>query len=185
MKNYLILFLLLFGVLSCKTKEEKLGDAYKKSVAWMWNQQGADGGWHSETHAVLRDGKALTPYILYYLLQVPSTIYPHDKESIRLALRFIQKDMEHSMKLEKDSLVEFNYPNYSAAYALRVLYYTQTDTALQKIIAQHLLHQQFFESRNVQADQLAYGGWGYGEPDLEPVNLAMWIFHTHDASWKL
>jgi hypothetical protein len=30
------------------------------------------------------------------------------------------------------------------------------------------LEQQFLENRNIYPEQLAYGGWGYGEPDLKP-----------------
>jgi hypothetical protein len=70
------------------------------------------------------------------------------------------------MTMSKDSLPELNYPNYSAAYALRVLCLTHQDTALQRIIADHLLNEQFVEHRGITPDNLAYGGWGYGEPGL-------------------
>ena len=168
MKCYLLISLFTCCCLSCKTREERFEEAYRNSVQWLWNQQSADGAWHSETHAVLRDGRALTPYILYYLLQVPNTVYPHDKESINKAVEFIQKDMQRSITMGKDSVTEFNYPNYSASYALRVLHLTKTDTVLQKIIADYLLDQQFLENRSIRPGQLAYGGWGYGEPDLQP-----------------
>jgi hypothetical protein len=137
-------------------------------VQWLWNQQSADGAWHSETHAVLRDGSALTPYILYYLLQVSNTIYPHDKESIRSAIEFIRKDIRHAIRDTIDAKAILNYPNYSAAYALRVLHLTQTDTSLQRLIAEHLLKQQFLEHRGFNQYDIAFGGWGYGEQDLEP-----------------
>ncbi|HZV43219.1 MAG TPA: hypothetical protein VFF90_02010, partial [Saprospiraceae bacterium] len=68
----------------------------------------------------------------------------------------------------KDSVTEFNYPNYSASYALRVLHLTKTDTVLQKIIADYLLDQQFLEHRGTMPENMAYGGWGYGETNLKP-----------------
>ena len=70
------------------------------------------------------------------------------------------------MTMSKDSQPDLNYPNYSAAYALRVLCLTHQDTALQRIIADHLINEQFVEHRGITPDNLAYGGWGYGEPGL-------------------
>jgi len=162
-----ILFLIILITAGCK-KENDLDSYYKKSVAWLWDQQSDDGGWHSKTHAVLKDGKALTPYILYYLLQVPVDIYPTREEKLRQGIEFVRHDLFASMMMNKDSTQEFNYPNYSAAYALRLLHATNTDTLLQRRLANYLLSQQFIESRGIRPDQLAYGGWGYGEPDLKP-----------------
>ncbi|HEY3385076.1 MAG TPA: hypothetical protein VGK46_01125, partial [Saprospiraceae bacterium] len=58
-------------VIGCQSPEERLELTMQKSIAWMWAHQSEDGGWHSETHAVLKDGNALTPYILYHLLLIP------------------------------------------------------------------------------------------------------------------
>jgi len=132
----------------------------------MWSQQSADGGWHSKTHAVLKDGKALTPYILYYLLLIPEDTYERPAGAAERGIQFIQKEISRSMAVNNDSVVSLNYPNYSAAYALRVLCLVQQDTALQAIIANHLLKQQYVEHRGITPDNVAYGGWGYGEPDL-------------------
>ena len=131
----------------------------------MWEQQSADGGWHSQTHAVLRDGKVLTPYILFYLLQLPKEEFNSQQESIDKAVEFIVSNM--SAAINEDSTTLIDYPNYSAAYALRVLHKLDRDTALQHIIANYLLEQQFLEHRGFNADSLAYGAWGYGEPDLK------------------
>jgi hypothetical protein len=165
--SYASLLILMIAFTNGCNMDQKLDTAYKRSVAWLWEQQSSDGGWHSKTHAVLRDGRALTPYILYYLLQVPVDIYPRKAERLRKGIEFIRKDMMASMIMNQDSILEFNYPNYSAAYALRLLHETNTDTLLQKRIAHYLLQQQFLESRGIKPEQLAYGGWGYGEPDLK------------------
>jgi len=169
MKNLQLFTIVLFiaSVNPGCDQPSKFNSSYKKSVAWLWDQQDEDGGWHSSTHSVLRDGMALTPYILYYLLQVPDDVYPKKKESIDKGIAFIQHSIKESIVKEKEIITEFNYPNYSAAYALRALYFTQTDSVLQQMIAAHLLDQQFMEHRNIHPDQLAYGGWGYGEPDLK------------------
>jgi len=132
----------------------------------MWAQQSQDGGWHSETHAVLKDGKALTPYILYHLLLIPEDKFNRPEGAVERGVEFIQREIRASMTMSEDSLPLLNYPNYSAAYALRVLCYLQKDTTLQRIIADHLMREQFIEHRGITPDNLAYGGWGYGEPDL-------------------
>ena len=66
---YPLLLLVILISASCQKKERTLEDTFKKSVEWMWAQQSEDGGWHSKTHAVLRDGTVLTPYILFQLTQ--------------------------------------------------------------------------------------------------------------------
>jgi len=138
----------------------------QKSIAWLWAQQSPDGGWHSQTHAVLKDGKALTPYILYHLLQIPEDKFIRPEGGVQRGVEFIQREIRSSMTMGEDSLPRLNYPNYSAAYALKVLCFLQQDTTLQNLLVGHLLREQFIEQRGITPDNLAYGGWGYGEPGL-------------------
>lgn len=127
-------------------------------------QQSADGGWHSMTHKVLEDGKVLTPYILFQLMQLPAQTVSKYNAQTEKAINFIINSMKSSLNADSTALIE--YPNYSAAYALRVLHKLNRDTSLQHMIAKYLLDQQFTEHRGFSPDSLAYGGWGYGEPDL-------------------
>lgn len=137
----------------------------QKSVQWIWMQQSADGGWHSKTHKVLEDGKVLTPYILFQLAQLDNGTFADHKEQSEKAITFIITSVKSSLNADSTTLIE--YPNYSAAYDLRVLHKLNRDTSLQHIIANYLLDQQFIEHRGFTKDSLAYGGWGYGEPDLK------------------
>ena len=41
----------------------------ERAVAWLWEKQGEDGGWHSETYGLLRSGQSLTPFVLDALLE--------------------------------------------------------------------------------------------------------------------
>ena len=145
--QYHILLFLLF--VSC-TRSVSVDEALSKSVRWMWEQQSEDGGWHSQTHAVLRDGRVLTPYILYHLLQVPDEIFQIEQHNVDKALAFISKEMMLALDSNKMSLSD--YPNYSAAYALRVLHKLNRDTITQRIIAEYLLEQQFVELGFVEFD---------------------------------
>ncbi len=162
-KIYLYLFLLFFSI-GCQKKELTLEESMQKSITWIWAQQSADGGWHSQTHTVLHDGKVLTPYILFQLSQEKESFQKHAIQIDR-ALDFIIDSMKTSMNADSTALIE--YPNYSAAYALRVLHKLNRDTSLQHMIVRYLLDQQFTEHRGFTPDSLAYGGWGYGEPDLK------------------
>lgn len=164
--HLLIYLLLVTGFSGCRGSADQAHDTLRDATAWLWQQQSSDGGWHSVTHAVLEDGKALTPYILYHLLQVPDHVYPKPAAGVESGLDFIQREIRASMQMNQDSLMMLNYPNYSAAYALRVLKRMDSDTALQRWITEHLLREQFTEHRGITADHLAYGGWGYGEPGL-------------------
>jgi len=169
MKNSILLTIIASAIITmigCQSQDERLEKAMHKSITWMWAQQSEDGGWHSQTHAVLKDGKALTPYILFYLLMIPEDKFERPKGAVERSVEFIRREIRSSMVMSHDSVINLNYPNYSAAYALRVLCLLQRDTALQHIIADHLLKEQFVEHRGITPDNVAYGGWGYGEPDL-------------------
>ncbi|MBK9983634.1 MAG: hypothetical protein IPP15_14845 [Saprospiraceae bacterium] len=163
-KYYLYLILISFSI-GCQKKQMTLDDTMQKSITWIWAQQAEDGGWHSKTHKVLEDGKVLTPYILFQLAQIKNSSFEEHKEQTEKAIHFIIASVKSSLNTDSTSLIE--YPNYSAAYDLRVLHKLNRDTSLQKIIAQYLLKQQFTEQRGFTKDSLAYGGWGYGEPDLK------------------
>jgi hypothetical protein len=166
MKNNFIFLCSMIFFMSCQQEESQLDVAMHNATTWMWNKQSADGGWHSQTHAVLKDGKALTPYILYHLLQIPEHKFTRPEGGVQRGVEFIRREVRASMTMSEDSLPMLNYPNYSAAYALKVLCFLQQDTALQNILAGHLLREQFIEHRGITPDNLAYGGWGYGEPAL-------------------
>ena len=166
MKKYLVFIICTVVCISCNTQEERLTESVHRSVYWLWKQQSEDGGWHSSTHTILADGKVLTPYILFHLMQVPDEIFPFPEEAVRRGVAFVQKEIRSSMTMGPDSLPTLNYPNYSAAYALRVLIQAGIDTSLQRVIATHLLQEQFVEHRGITPDHLAYGGWGYGEPGI-------------------
>jgi hypothetical protein len=169
LKNFFQLSIITSAIITligCQSQDERLEKAMHKSITWMWAQQSDDGGWHSQTHAVLKDGKALTPYILYYLLLIPEDKFKRPEGAVEKSVEFIRREIRSSMMMSPDSVINLNYPNYIAAYALRVLCLLKKDTSLQYIIADHLLNEQFVEHRGINPDNVAYGGWGYGEPDL-------------------
>jgi len=169
MMKIIVRITFMFAILiatGCQSDDDKLQQTMEKSIAWMWSQQSEDGGWHSQTHAVLKDGKALTPYILFHLLQIPEDKFIRPDRAEERGVEFIRREVRASMTMSEDSFPMLNYPNYSAAYALKVLCFIHQDTVLQNILVGHLLREQFIEHRGITPENLAYGGWGYGEPGL-------------------
>src|SRR4029079_192883 len=63
----------------------------RKAAAYLWSQQGDDGGWHNTAYGLLRSGQSLTPFVLYMLLNVPESVLPLPRENAERALEFIQR----------------------------------------------------------------------------------------------
>ncbi|MEO1628030.1 MAG: prenyltransferase/squalene oxidase repeat-containing protein [Bacteroidota bacterium] len=143
-------------------------DLLRRSCAWLWDQQGEDGGWHSETHGILKGGESFTAFILWHLLCVDKTVFPRDEQKVQKGLQFLRAHLSEEGVLGVSDPMIVDYPNYATAHALRTLsrYGTQTDRLLIQQMADYLLSQQFTEQRGISPEQLAYGAWGFGETHL-------------------
>lgn len=163
---------ILVGLNACqflqKTPKNSENLLIYRTCDYLWNQQAADGGWHSTKHGILKSGQAYTPFVLMHLMEVPDSLYPKTPEKIQHALQFIRKHCkpEGIVGLSDPDILE--YPNYATAFALRVLIRNgddQDQELIQKMI-QYLLDQQFDESRDIPPGHPAYGSWGFGETNL-------------------
>ena len=131
----------------------------ERAVAWLWSQQGADGGWHSETYGLMRSGRALTPFVLDALMQSPGA----PPGGVERALEFIRKRVDPDGAIGRDGdLLE--YPNYATAYALRCLMRrgNPDDRKLIRRMRGYLLSEQYREATGFERIHPAYGGWGFG-----------------------
>ncbi|MDZ4700255.1 MAG: hypothetical protein SH809_11155 [Rhodothermales bacterium] len=122
--------------------------------AYLWAQQGEDGGWHSATHGIVRGGEAWTPFILHALGDGPGR---------ELALEFLRSRLDSAGALGRSSPIVLEYPNYATALALRVL---KDDPDIAGRMRAYLLGQQFGPGRGISEDHPAFGGWGFGEVGL-------------------
>lgn len=136
-----------------------------KACDYLWQQQSDDGAWHSKTHAILRGGESLTPFVMWALLNVPDSIYHPDEARRQKAFGFLRSHInpEGVIGLGDPDIME--YPNYSTGYALRILstFGDSTDKARNAAMQKYLLSEQFIEQRGIGQDHLAYGSWGFGE----------------------
>ena len=131
--------------------------ALSRSVLWLWQQQGIDGRWHSQTYGPLQDGEALTPLVIRSLQKISATIvYVESKRRVATIERSSWGDAEH-------------YPTYADALTLYSLA-DQPDSQVhyaKKNVIERLLLLQYTERNGFASDHPAYGGWGYG--GAEPV----------------
>lgn len=165
-----ILIIAVAGLSSCKYGKEESGGrlVFSNACSYLWKQQGKDGAWHSETHSLLKGGQALTPFVLWSLLEVPDSIFPKNAYQVNKGLNYLrnQLDTHGVLGFADPDIIE--YPNYANAYALMVLsrYGDHTDNMRINHLQRYLLAQQFTEDRGIYPSEWIYGGWGFGEKDL-------------------
>ena len=144
--------------------EQQLAEA----AAWLWNQQAADGGWHSAHYALLKTGQAYTPFVLYTLLDVPPSIYEPPAGGVERALQFLRKHINREGVLGLADPEVLEYPNYATSYALLCLQRAgkPKDQPLIERMRDYLIDQQYRTENGFGPKHLAHGGWGFGG-DLE------------------
>ena len=149
-----------------------------RATTYLWAQQSADGGWHSQTHGLLKSGQALTPFILHTLLQASDNTSVEQK--IRKGLQFIRSNTSRGGVLGAANPQILEYPNYATSYGLRVLaaFGSAQDSILIKGMYDYLIDQQFDLSRSIPADHVAFGGWGFGEQQL-PAGQVGYVDLSH------
>lgn len=157
---FLFAFLILSGC-TCYREETTL----VKACRWLWAQQASDGGWHSETHGILKGGEAFTPFILFTLLSIPDSVVPKPAGGTEKALDFIRRSIDPAGHLGVADAVAVEYPNYATAYALRALirFGSAADSSLIHKMSDYLAGQQFTEQRGFGPENPVYGAWGFGE----------------------
>lgn len=166
-KLFFLLISLLFAQCGPDQTRRKSGaeQILATSCQYLWKHQAVGGGWHSEVHGLMRSGQTLTPFILFALMDVPDSVYQKPKDGVQKALGFIRRHVNAEGVLGVDDPDVLEYPNYSTAYALRVLAKNGEagDSSLIDRMAKYLLFQQFTEQRGIAPSHMAYGSWGLGE----------------------
>ena len=162
----LAIWLVMIAALLQSCKPNMLPDPLSSACDYLWSMQADGGGWHSETHGIMKGGSSVSPFVLWHLLQVPDSVYSADQEKEDRAMTFVRNDV--SMFGEDAHQMVVDYPNYTLSYALRILsdFGDASDQVFIQKIVDHLIAQQFDEDRGIAPDHPAYGGWGFGETDL-------------------
>jgi hypothetical protein len=169
------------GLAGCGSSDlDERGQLIRTTAEYLWKQQDEDGGWHSETHGLLRGGETWTPFVAHYLFQIPDSIFAAPEGGRERALQFIREHTADAGILGISDPTVLEYPNYATSYALRVLkrWGAPPDSTLIRKMAQYLHGQQYDELRGIGAEHPAYGAWGFGETSL-PVGQVGHIDLSH------
>lgn len=165
--------LLLLSLLCCRQPdphdlEIERRRLLREATAWLWAQQADDGGWHSETHGLLKEGQAWTPYVYEALLAAPESIYRPSSAQLERAAFFLIDHLDSLGAMGRSQPVVLEYPVYATAYTLRALGTTPVaiTPSLSVRMRDYLLGRQFTEARGISIDHPAYGAWGFGETNL-------------------
>jgi len=154
-----------------------------RAAAWLWEQQGEDGGWHSETYGLLSSGQSLTALVLHALLAVPEGRARRPAGGVERGLRFLRAHVDADGALGLADPATSDYPCYATALAIRALGRSSArdagpDAALRTRMGRWLLGQQLAEANGWTPPDAAYGAWGMGgavrrPPHAGHVDLSM------------
>ena len=170
-----LLFSVLAGGARCSREWNASPDrhtALRKAAGYLWDQQGADGGWQSKQYGLLRSGQSLTGLVLNALLDIPGGISELPRDRMMAATSFLVDHIDDTGAVGQMDPAGPDYPNYATALALKALcrapmpLRTFTPIALVNC----LRRQQFSEENGWTPDDAAYGGWGMGGDVRRPPN---------------
>lgn len=129
----------------------------------LWAAQDADGGWHSQTYAVLRGGHALTALLLAGLVALPQDDDAAPMGARARALAFLRAAIDSPAGLGNPTDQPREYPTYATAFALLALVRTDEaeDTVRRSRLIAWLKACQRSEQNGFAASHRAFGGWGF------------------------
>lgn len=159
-------------------------DALSRACRFLWSQQSADGGWHSETYGLMRSGQSLTPYVLLALLQTPAEFRDEPEGARDRALAFIRANVNAEGALGMADTMVMDYPTHATSFAIRclVLADNKQDRALIDRMCDWLARHQFTEQLGFEPAHVAYGGFGFGGVGVSPQRTGvMDVVHTRNA----
>ena len=134
----------------------------QRAADYLWSQQGADGGWHSERYGALRSGAAVTALILRALSRVPSvaTAAASRRTNAQAALDFLRRGVaKRGCVAAPDGTLDF--PVYATALALLTepVDWPTWSRDERRVLADYLSRAQWSEARGLAAFDPDRGGW--------------------------
>ncbi|GAA4457494.1 terpene cyclase/mutase family protein [Novipirellula rosea] len=145
---------------------------------YLIGQQSPDGGWKSQTYALLKSGQALTPFVLS-ILQDCNSSFAESVAAARARSWMINQMRNGVLGVADADVLE--YPVFASAFALRCFEAMPDNDAAVDSLRRFLIREQFTESRGFSKSDLAYGGWGFGGTQPPGQTGHMDLSHTRWA----
>jgi hypothetical protein len=140
--------------------DPKTAGAIREGLAWLAEQQGEDGGWHSATYGSMRGGAAITGLVLYAASAVDERLRGVHGERWRRGVEFLAKSVDDDgCPRNPDKSVDF--PTYVAALLLPAAARMKADLDREKRtkLIEYVLATQICEARGFEPESPHYGGW--------------------------
>lgn len=134
--------------------------AIRDGLAWLAEQQGDDGGWHSATYGAMRGGAAITALVLYAASCVNEQLRGVHGARWRRGGEFLARGVDDDgCPRNPDKSVDF--PTYAAALLLLAAPRLKLDLprAKRQKLVDYLLATQIADARGFEPDGPHYGGW--------------------------
>jgi hypothetical protein len=132
------------------------------AVAWLFAQQGKDGGWHSVAYGSQRVGASDTALILYALSHDPRLIPKFRRKDVDRAFAFLRRGVaKKGFVVAPDGTLD--YPLYSTATTLiamrRLQFRTKPQAGERRKLVDFLINEQLTERKGFKTANPDYGGW--------------------------
>ena len=141
-------------------------EALQHALNSLIDLQAPDGAWHSEHYGPLKQGAALTTFVLYSISHVPGEIREPYDVNIERAFEFLRTGVEANGFVTNPENSHDN-PIYCTAMLLVAaerLSLPLEDETRQKMI-KYLVDSQLADKRGFESDHVEYGGWDNLGPD--------------------
>ena len=145
-------------VVRIESRDERLDRARALAARFLIDRQAPDGAWRSDVYGSFKDGDALTPLVLEALQTVPSA---DESNASRKGLDYLT-----GLTRPGNPQAGLNYPVYTAALGASVLGKSPLPEHQKgrDIWLAFLRGRQLTELLGWKPEDLAYGGWCFGEP---------------------
>ena len=129
---------------------------------------------------MFRSGQALTPFVLHALAGAPKDVCAPPAGAVTRGLGFLRRNVNAGGMLGMQDPDVLEYPNYSTAYALRVLVQlgSPADRPLIEKMRDRLAAEQYGPASGFKESHLAFGGWGFGGKHAPGETGHMDLAHT-------
>lgn len=142
-----------------------------KATQFLVNQQGKDGGWHSQTYGQLKDGAGVTALALVAISDLPRDLREKLTRPIERGFAFFEPGIAIRKTIASPD-GSLDYPTYASALWLmaRKRLAIPAPAAQTTAVRDYLLAAQVAEGRGFQPDHPQYGGWDFlGQEDAQGI----------------